>query len=279
MKLSSATKFNLFVIFIGMVIFLIHYCSPPQLVAWGQSMESPDWACIFENSDRVGVLWYTIPKSITIIGFISLIIFALIMNKPPEQIPDIILNEKGVTLVECMMVVSIIGILSAIAYTSIDTKPYRQRAAARELYGIIHCAKMEAIKRSSTVSLGINNNDYTIWCQGKKILTGQFIAPISVDSDDIASGGVNKTAPPKVIPPDIQYKITHECGGQLVGCQPLLDYLAPFAGTVYKHLTEFNSRGMVSSGNGTYKIHSQQSYIPVYLSMAGGVSIRPKQNE
>lgn len=278
MKLSTATKINLFVIFIGLVIFLVHYCSPPSLVAWGMNINSPDWACIFENSDRVEVLWFTLSKGQTIFMFIAITLFALFMNQPPEYKP-IYLNNKGFTLVEVMMVVAIMGILAGIAFLSIDSKPFRQRAAARELFSVFHLAKMEAIKRNSTVSVGVNDKDYAVWCKGQRLSTGSFNQTISVDSANIASGGVNKTTPPTVVPQAVQDQITNQCGGQLVNCQPLIDYLKPFAGTVYNHLTEFNSRGLISTGNGTYKVHSQQTYIPINVNLAGGISVGTKQND
>ncbi len=59
-------------------------------------------------------------------------------------------REAGFTLMEMMIVVAIIGILSALAFPSLSTLITRNRtkAAARELRGYLQKAKLEAIKQN-----------------------------------------------------------------------------------------------------------------------------------
>ena len=67
-------------------------------------------------------------------------------------------NSKGFTLIEVLIVIAIIGVLSAIAIPSISSwlPNYRLKSAARDLYGAAMKAKGEAVKRNVNCAITFN---------------------------------------------------------------------------------------------------------------------------
>ena len=76
-------------------------------------------------------------------------------------------NSKGFTLIEVIIVVAIIGIMTAIAIPSISSwlPNYRLKGAARDLYGAAMKAKGEAVKRNVNCALtfGQDGNAYIVY--------------------------------------------------------------------------------------------------------------------
>jgi type IV fimbrial biogenesis protein FimT len=75
-------------------------------------------------------------------------------------------RERGFTLVELMVVVAIIAVIGAIAMPNLSPANARLKQAARELYGNLQRARMEAIKTNQSVGIVFDtvNNQYLL-CQ------------------------------------------------------------------------------------------------------------------
>ncbi len=93
------------------------------------------------------------------------------------------LNSRGFTLMELMVVIAIIVILSSTAmYTYYDALPgMRVKAAARELFGNLHRARITAMTTSApvTVSLNSGGNSYTV---------GNETIPMSAENPGVQFG-------------------------------------------------------------------------------------------
>lgn len=95
-------------------------------------------------------------------------------------------GKKGFTLMELMIVIAIIGILSAVAFPMITaTLPkYRIRAAARELVIDFKKAKIEAVKRNRNVLL-----QFTLETAGNPDAGGSYLFFVDEDGDGTFNAG------------------------------------------------------------------------------------------
>jgi prepilin-type N-terminal cleavage/methylation domain-containing protein len=92
------------------------------------------------------------------------------------------LNSRGFTLMELMVVIAMIVILSATGmYTYYDSLPgMRVKAAARELFGTLHRARITAMTTSTPVTVSLNPpNSYTV---------GTETIPISAENPGVQFG-------------------------------------------------------------------------------------------
>jgi type IV fimbrial biogenesis protein FimT len=89
------------------------------------------------------------------------------------------MNKKrniGITLVEAMIIIAIIGILVAMAVPSFNEQMKQQRVegAAEGLVAALQNAKAEAIKRNVSVRTVFTppttNTDLSTWCYGMVII-------------------------------------------------------------------------------------------------------------
>lgn len=81
-------------------------------------------------------------------------------------------RNAGVTLIEAMIVVTVIGILAALAVPSFDQQMKQQRVegAAEGLVAALQNAKAEAIKSNAFVGIAFDptatGTDHSTWCYG-----------------------------------------------------------------------------------------------------------------
>lgn len=110
------------------------------------------------------------------------------------------MQAKGFTLTEVIVVVAIIGILSAIATPTIIAwvPNYRLKSAARDVYSILQKARSIAVKsnRDTAVVFDVANNRYSLcddWLAGACVGTSQTI-DLSNSGSGIKFGHGNATA-------------------------------------------------------------------------------------
>ncbi len=67
-------------------------------------------------------------------------------------------DNRGITLIELVVVLSLLAIIAGLAYPAVNKwiPNYRLKAASRELYSNLQKAKMEAIKRNRYVAITFN---------------------------------------------------------------------------------------------------------------------------
>jgi len=93
----------------------------------------------------------------------------------------IIFNKTGFTLIEMMIVLAIMGILSAIAVPNFRTYMAQRRlnGAAREVYGNLAATRTQSISENKWIALNIDNNhQYTMFRDNNKngtVDTGESI--------------------------------------------------------------------------------------------------------
>lgn len=84
-------------------------------------------------------------------------------------IPAAVSRDRGMSLIEIMVTIAILGILTAVAipYFSEMVASQRVRSASSDAYSALLFTRSEAMKRNTTVSLTANDADD--WTQGWKV--------------------------------------------------------------------------------------------------------------
>lgn len=112
------------------------------------------------------------------------------MNRPLFKLS----SQSGVTLVELMIVVVLIGILAALAVPSFSRMMQRQRieGAAEVLTSALQNAKAEAVKRGASVGIVFTpntlNTDLNTWCFGMQL--GAVACDCSATTNNCAPGSI-----------------------------------------------------------------------------------------
>lgn len=79
-------------------------------------------------------------------------------------------KESGVTLIETLLVVSIVAILAALAAPNFRDFQDRSalRAAANEIQSVIENARFESVARDRPVTIGFRRDSAEVWCVGAR---------------------------------------------------------------------------------------------------------------
>lgn len=108
-----------------------------------------------------------------------------------------LVEQRGMTLLEVMMVLSVIAVLAAITFPSFNDFILTQRAkgAAEGLTAALQNAKAEAIKRNQITSIefrpATTNTAHTNWCYGMTPV-GANTCDCTATPSDCAAGSVVK---------------------------------------------------------------------------------------
>lgn len=233
--MSKLQKTALVALLFGLAIHLVAHFSPAALVEWARSPETPAVFSILDNGGHF-IAGMSISPFIPLALYIAAIMFIAGAGRT-------LANQKGLTLVEIMIVLVILSVMATFAYANIDRGLFVHRDAARDFYSQMQFAKMEAVRRNATVTVGINATGWAIY-DGATLLKQSS----GLDSRVTFTGN----SPSTVI-----------------------------NGTAYAHSTQFTSRGLqpVGSANATYSVvFDAKKKIEVTVSVAGGVKSLQRTN-
>jgi len=101
-------------------------------------------------------------------------------------------NKKGVSLLECLLVLSIIVILSTFTVPSIKKlyRTYKFNEYAFKLESLVRWAKITAIERSSSISICLDENEIKVYNEGSSrnpSCSGNVLKVLKITDDWIDS--------------------------------------------------------------------------------------------
>jgi type IV fimbrial biogenesis protein FimT len=153
------------------------------------------------------------------------------------------IKQRGFTMVELLITVSILGILSAMAYPSFNEiiRNNRRSSYANDLLAAINVARSEAIKRNAQVTIQRLGSTAGQWESGWTVF---------VDSDSSGAFNDNGTAPLCEMSNNIA---SEDC---LLKTYPaLLTGFTLRTGTTFQHFIAFSSSGLsVGAGVDTFRV-------------------------
>ena len=100
---------------------------------------------------------------------------------------DVMLHQRGFTLIEVLLVIVVMGVLLSLAAPSFVTFTASQKVktASFDLYATLVYARSEAIKRRQLVTVAANGGD---WATGWTISTDVGGTPTTLRNQDALSG-------------------------------------------------------------------------------------------
>jgi prepilin-type N-terminal cleavage/methylation domain-containing protein len=246
MKTNWFQKISLSILTMGLTFHVLRYFSPESWTTLWMDPENSILTTIFGNEKYAEILFgISVPSYFPIVIYVLLIVFVLSMYKVEgltKKHGGIVSKDNGMTLIEVIVVIAIIGITAAIVYPYLDKQTHKHLASVREMHSVIRLAQSTAVTRNRPVSLCVNSDGYEIFIDGvshKKINLTNGITITDKPAGSIGSGNIS--------------------------------------GTACSHITTFTSTMIVSSGNGEYNIHMGGAYYPIVINLAGGVSIGDKK--
>lgn len=277
--LTGVQKLCIRMLGLTLIGYLIRHYSPGLFIDWSHDLDSPLWTTIFGNNPYfLAFHKYPIDRVWPVIALIASGIYVWFMYDIADHFAQKQLtnNEKGFTLVECMVVVAIIGILSSISIMHFNSATYKHRAVVSLIRSKLQLAKMEAVKTRQPITFATNIGSIDIYIGTNYHNTINLEYGAIIDSPDIPLDTVGAKTPPKVVPQSVMDKCTPPT--PIAECTALIDYLHGFEGRSYPHVTVFDPRGLVKKGYGEYRIYLKNEYIPIIISMAGSIHIGNKNS-
>lgn len=276
-NLTGCQKLCFRIIGLVTVLYLIRHYSPQFIVDWAWDIDTPD---IFTLAGNNPLFYFTesiiVHRSVPIFVCLLSALYVFFMYDIEEFIQYLstpVTNQKGMTLVEVMVVVAIVGILSSIAALHLNRDSYKLRAMASNIRGTLQAVKMESIKTRENVSFGFNNTNKSvidIWVSGNFRKSINLDYGVVIDSVNVPSGKI----PDKAMPTSVPQSVMDQCTPPtpLAQCQALIDWGNQYKGKSYDHMIIFNSRGMVLS-YGKFNIILNGNKISFDVNMVGNIKM------
>jgi len=151
-------------------------------------------------------------------------------------------NNKGISLIEILIVLAILGIFSAISYPHFNKKRYIIKSDAMNLWTICSRAKSEAVKRNRILYVGIDGKDVDFYTDNQ-LVNSYYLNYFNIHTDSVTGGELGGKEVPKIIPDEV----IQQCGGILPGCQSIEDWYKSFEGKYYEYIFSFNQMGITNA--------------------------------
>jgi hypothetical protein len=148
-------------------------------------------------------------------------------------------NERGISLVELLVIMSIIAIISAFGYPYFNKTKYVIKSDALKLFNINHLAKSEAVKRNAVLYIGINDKQIDFYVDNE-LIKSNYLDHFRIYTDSVTGGELGGAEVPTLTP----FEIIEQCNGNMVDCQAYIDWRLSFEPIEYDYIYSFNQLGV-----------------------------------
>lgn len=157
-------------------------------------------------------------------------------------------NEKGFSLIELLIVIAILGIVSAIGYSYFDKDKYITKSDAMKLHFICNRGKSEAVKRNKKLFVGINNKNIDFYVDNM-LIDSRYLDYFIIYTDSVDGGELGGKESPNIetcgINGTLPDTVCNECG-VAPGCKEYDDWKKSFEPTEYEYIFSFNQLGITN---------------------------------